>query len=208
MTEPLCIDLFCGDGGWTDAFLDAGFRVVGYDVVRRRRYRGELVLQDVRTIAGRSLARWRPAVVVASPPCQGFSEARVNPDGRSARGHDGRYLHDHGIDTGPSDAGLLRPAPADLELVLHTLRVIREAAPRFWAVENVRGAMGWFEPMLGPPRFANKPWYVWGTFPTFLLRKDYLGDKSRFRSAALRARIPGDLARPLARAIMDALVTA
>lgn len=203
--RPVCIDLFCGDGGWTDGFLDEGFRVIGFDVVRRKAYRGELVLQDVRTIAGRSLTRAGPVAIVASPPCQSYSEARVNPAGPSARGRDGRYLPGHGIDTGARDDALLRPRPADLELVLHTLRVIRESGVRYWAVENVRGAMSWFEPMMGPPRFSNKPWYVWGTFPTFLLRKDYLGDKTRFRSAALRARIPQDLARPLARAIADAL---
>lgn len=175
--KPLCVDLFCGDGGWTDAFLDEGFRVVGFDVIRRKAYRGELVLQDVRTIDGRRLRG--AAVIVASPPCEGFSEGRADV--------------------------WSRPKPADLELVLHTCRVMREADPRFWAIENVRGAMGWFEPMLGTPRLNNKPWYLWGSFPGFLLPRKDLHQKSRFRSAWLRARVPSELAGSLAKAVMAEL---
>lgn len=173
----LCFDLFCGDGGFTDAFLDEGFRVVGFDLIKRRGYRGELILQDVATIDGRRL---RGAdVIVASPPCVGFSAAREDVIGR--------------------------PAPADLELVLHTLRVIREADPRFWVIENVRGAMGWFQPMLGRPSFKNPPWFLWGTFPHFLLRRQDLRRKTAFRSSWLRARIPRELGAPLARAMREEL---
>ena len=74
-----------------------------------------------------------------------------------------------------------------------------------WAIENVRGAMGWFEPMLGCPFFKNKPWYLWGTLPGFLLPRRDLRRKSAFRSAWLRVRVPQDLARTIARAIMEDL---
>ena len=30
--KTLCIDLFCGRGGWARGFLGAGFRVVGFDI--------------------------------------------------------------------------------------------------------------------------------------------------------------------------------
>jgi len=175
--KPLCVDLFCGDGGWTDGFLDEGFRVVGYDVHVRKGYRGELIRQDVSSIDGTRLSRAH--VIVASPPCVGFSEGRGDKIGR--------------------------PAPADLELVLHTLRVIREADPPWWCVENVRGAMGWFEPMLGHPFFKNKPWYLWGTLPQFLLPRQDLKKKSAFRSAWLRARVPQDLSRTIAREVRHAI---
>lgn len=175
--RPLCVDLFCGDGGFTDAFLEEGFRVVGFDLIRRRGYRGELVLQDVSTIDGHRLKD--ADVIVASPPCAGFSVGRADVTNR--------------------------PEPADLELVLHTLRVIREAAPRFWIIENVRGAMGWFQPMLGRPDFKNPPWFLWGTVPRFLLMRQDLRKKTAFRSAWLRARVPRELGRPLASAFREAL---
>lgn len=187
--KPFAVDLFCGHGGWTIGFLEAGFRVTGYDIHRFKDYPGRFVEADVRDLRGSELGD--PVAIVASPPCNGFSVGRfANPQRRHT---DSKY------------DPWKRPNPADLELVLHTLRVIREAAPRYWVVENVRGALGWFEPMMGPPRFSNKPWYLWGTFPGFLLRKDTLEHKSKFRSAALRAKIPGDLARPLARAIAEDL---
>ena len=32
--KPLCIDLFCGLGGWSDGFLAEGYRCVGFDIER------------------------------------------------------------------------------------------------------------------------------------------------------------------------------
>ena len=29
---PLCIDLYCGLGGWAEGFLAEGYRVVGFDI--------------------------------------------------------------------------------------------------------------------------------------------------------------------------------
>lgn len=31
---PLCVDLFCGLGGWTEAFLSEGYHVIGFDIER------------------------------------------------------------------------------------------------------------------------------------------------------------------------------
>lgn len=64
----MVVDLYCGRGGWTRGFLERGFRVVGYDVVRHKGYPGELVIQDARTIDGRHM-RGKVDFIVASPPC-------------------------------------------------------------------------------------------------------------------------------------------
>ncbi len=82
---PLAIDLCCGTGGWTDAFLRHGWVVTGIDVRCDHRYRGGLVIADVRSLDG---ALFRGArVIVASPPCTEFSHAQrmnggkpTNPD--------------------------------------------------------------------------------------------------------------------------------
>ncbi len=34
MSKPLCVDLFCGLGGWTDGFLAEGWNVIGFDITR------------------------------------------------------------------------------------------------------------------------------------------------------------------------------
>lgn len=95
---PLCIDLFCGLGGWSEGFLSEGWDVVGFDIERHRyplspaqrefglagdidpklrgfpkfaEYPAQLVIQDVLTLDGR---QFRNAdCIVASPPCQEFS---------------------------------------------------------------------------------------------------------------------------------------
>jgi hypothetical protein len=73
--KPLCVDLFCGLGGWADGFIAEGYRVVGFDIERHDYgtggYPGQLVIQDVLTLHG---SQFRDvAVIVASPPCQEFS---------------------------------------------------------------------------------------------------------------------------------------
>jgi site-specific DNA-cytosine methylase len=32
--KPLCIDLFCGLGGWSEGFLAEGYHCVGFDIER------------------------------------------------------------------------------------------------------------------------------------------------------------------------------
>ena len=71
--KPLCIDLFCGLGGWAEGFLREGYRVVGFDNDPwfAKVYPGEFVLADVRALDGR---RFRGArCIVASPPCNEFT---------------------------------------------------------------------------------------------------------------------------------------
>lgn len=197
--RPLAVDLFTGRGGWARGLLAAGFRVVGFDILPKPKdypAGAEYVQADVRQVDG---ARFRgAAVVVASPPCTGFSLARMmNPNADE------------------------RPNAEDFELVLHAVRIIREAQPRFWAIENVRGALRWFEPMLGAPAFRSDPLYVWGRFPGFLVEhsdrlkwktgpigtaRNGRGREGRVhRSPALRAEIPAALAEPFARACWNAL---
>lgn len=72
---PLCIDLFCGLGGWTESFLAGGWDCIGFDIKRHDYgtggYPAQLVLQDVLTLHG---SQFRNAgIIVASPPCENYS---------------------------------------------------------------------------------------------------------------------------------------
>jgi hypothetical protein len=80
--KPLAIDLFCGKGGWTNALLDVGFRVLGFDINPQPEYRAEFIKWDVLDIWARNgelawlhvpCGRVNPVFAVCSSPCEQFS---------------------------------------------------------------------------------------------------------------------------------------
>ena len=146
MSAPRCLDLFCGRGGWTRGFLDAGYEVTGIDILPRHpMYPAEATYIQADLRGYDAGTGWD--VIVASPPCQGFSLCNIR---------------------GGASARELR-ARAAMSLVYTAYRVIRQAHPRYWAVENVRGAVRWFRPLLGEPSYTDQTWYLWGEFPPWLM---------------------------------------
>ena len=81
----------------------------------------------------------RPDLIWASPPCTDFSRESM-PWCRTG-------------------------CQPDMSLVLACKRIIEEARPRYWIVENVRGAIRYFAPALGRPRASFGPFFLWGVFP-------------------------------------------
>jgi DNA (cytosine-5)-methyltransferase 1 len=78
--KPRLLDLFCGQGGAAAGYVEAGFAVVGVDVVSQPRYPFEFVHADAlyalkQLVAGR-LRMGRLDAVHASPPCQAYSKAQ------------------------------------------------------------------------------------------------------------------------------------
>ena len=146
---PLCIDLFCGRGGWARAFLETGYRVVGFDNADMRRwYPGEFVRAKVECLDG---SRFRKAtVIVASPPCTRFSTA----------------------------AGLRRKPEEGMVLVREAFRIGKEAGIPF-VLENVAGAVKYISAEYGEPRLRARPFYFWGNFPGFLIHRTPPFFKSR-----------------------------
>ena len=147
--KPLCIDLFCGLGGWTEGFLAEGYQVIGFDTERHQygehRYPGELVLQDVLTLEGRQFRN--ATVIVASPPCQAYSYRAM-----------------------PWKRAKALPPPSN-ELFDSCFRIAREAGVPL-IVENVKGAQPW----VGQAKWHYGSFYLWGDVPAlmptaFTLRK-------------------------------------
>ncbi len=195
MKKPLAIDLFCGLGGWAEGFLAEGYDVIGFDI-ERRPYPGSLVLQDVTTLDGSQFKD--AAVIVASPPCQGYSY-RAMPWRRAKA-------------LPPPDNTLFNAA-----FRIHAEAV--QAAGHFipLVVENVRGAQKW----VGRAVANCGPQYLWGDVPVLLplitKRKgtggswffDYRrrgdpgrryssGSQQRRQIVAERSKIPFPLARHIA----------
>ena len=180
--KPLCIDLYCGLGGWAEGFLAEGYRVIGFDNNPRfaKVYPGEFVLADVRTLDGH---RFRNATcIVASPPC-GFLSTQ---------------------------SGRNRDIPRGMILVREAFRVCAEADV-LYLIENVQGAVSAISAEFGPPRARHRPWYLWGNFPGFIApvmsksatsvgwQEKYPLNWWGWRRRALAAKIPFPIARAVAR---------
>ena len=121
--------------------------------------------------------------VWSSPPCPEYSQGGKN------RTWQEKYL-------------------ANRELWLEGLRVIWEAKPRYWVVENVKGA----QQVWGRAPYHYGPYFLWGYFPPIrawvpwtesLKGIRFVGSDSR--TPTERAMIPEVLAREVFRAIEKAL---
>jgi site-specific DNA-cytosine methylase len=105
----------------------------------------------------------KPDFLWASPPCTEYSTAN------------------------PRRQAIERP---NYELWWATLRIIRELEPRWWVIENVRGAARWW----GLPAFHYGPFYLWTNLSEIRMRAtDRPPRKTDHRSPRLRARIPPEL---------------
>lgn len=67
------LDLFCGRGGWTNAFLDAGWDVVGVDLEHHSVYRGRFVCANMLDLDQQFIREMAPDFICASSPCEQFS---------------------------------------------------------------------------------------------------------------------------------------
>ena len=144
---PLAIDLYCGLGGWTEGLLAEGYTVIGFDIERHvygeHRYPAQLVLQDVRTLHGRQFKD--AALIVASPPCQGYSYRAM-----------------------PWKRAKALPPP-DNSLFEACFRIQREASEAAGhhvplIVENVKGA----QPYVGRSRWNFASFHLWGDVPALM----------------------------------------
>ena len=131
------------------------------------------VVADVRNLP----LRCRPDLLWASPPCDEFAREDM-PWSRTGK-------------------------TPDLSLVRAALRAVELLQPRFWILENVRGAVRY----LGPWRQRFAPIYLWGDFP-LILAPPIRGWKERLSSSRpeLRAMIPYALSEAVAVAVEQALM--
>jgi hypothetical protein len=94
-----------------------------------------------------------------------------------------------------------------VDLVRAALRVIEECQPTWWVIENVRGAVKWFAPILGEPKQVHGPFYLWGSFPPFRCRVRPFKEKLSGKQRAERAKVPLCVSRALADACESNLLT-
>lgn len=172
----LMLDLGAGLGGASQAMRERGWRVVTVDIDQRF---APDVVADLRDWS------WdgeRPDLVWASPPCTEFAK--------------------FAMPCWYPPATLPDP---DMGVLLACKRIIDECNPRYWIIENVRGAVPFFAPVLGAPTAVYRPYFLWGHFPplgdvgrhTFSAKTKKLSSSAK----ASRALIPRTLSLAVARAI-------
>lgn len=145
--KPICYDLFCGLGGWSEAFLAEGYECIGFDIEAHDYgtggYPGKLILRDIRSIHGSELKD--ATCIVASPPCQAYSYRAM-----------------------PWKRAKALPPP-DNTLFNECFRIQREASEAAghhipMVVENVRGAQKW----VGRAAWNYGSFYLWGDVPALM----------------------------------------
>jgi len=195
------IDLFCGLGGASSAFSAApGWKVIKIDnnPVLLPHVHG-MILADVHeveqtyTIIERLLFEHRheieQIVVWASPPCTEFSLANQN-----------------------------RPEEPDMSLLLAALDVMDRVKMMvelvdiefLWAVENVKGAIDYFNETIERPWHQRiGPFFLWGNIPWIDFRDadDKLHKKTGLNKGtrALRPNIRAKIPDAVSQALLDSL---
>lgn len=156
----------------------AAFRDRGWEVVtvdNNPRF-GCTLTADIATW---SYTGTKPDLIWASPPCTEFSREAM-PWCKTGK-------------------------PPSLALAEAAKRIIAECRPKWWVVENVRGAVKYLAPLFGRFRQSCGPFFLWGEFPAFACRVKPF--KERFSSArrAERAKVPYELSAALAAACESVL---
>lgn len=144
--RPLRVaDLFCGAGGLSQGFRDAGFEIaLGLDrdkdscATFALNHPGAVVLRtSITDVTPKEIADVAGPidVLVGGPSCQGFSTAgRLGRRGRGSKADAPRWV---------------RPGDVRNDLWRHMLEVVETLKPRAFLLENVPGLVYWKQGSLG-----------------------------------------------------------
>jgi len=190
------LDLFSGLGGASEAFVrDPNWevqRIENNPILNGVPHTTISCVKELRdelqSMVERGLSPTEPIELLwASPPCLEFSLAYSAP--QSIANREGREYS------------------PDMSLLEATLDIIEILQPRYWVIENVRGAVKHFAPYVGEQKqVVNHSIFLWGNYPSFVpgsieskFKKDLQhGDPLR---ANVRAIIPMEISRGLKQAV-------
>jgi len=183
------IDLCSGLGGASEAFVQAGWEVLRIDnapLMSGVPHTKHMCIFDFEEWVEDNIAILpSPTLIWFSPPCLEFSTGFNAPGPEAQRA--GKEFH-------PS-----------MDLLECGMRIIKLLQPKYFVIENVRGAIKYFEPLLGAPNQINDAYVLWGRFPGFC-PADFItkaGKDSRHSPirSNLRAKVPIEISQALLEAI-------
>ena len=165
------LDLFSGLGGWSKAFKDRNHQVVTVD--NNSKFKPD-ICKNIIKLSGNDLNGYNFDIILASPPCTEFSKSCMPETWTSVKKYG---------------------CNPNLLLLAKTVLLIQELNPKWWIIENVRGAVPYFDLLIGKPIKKVGSRYLWGNFPIVDCKNKYGKWKlppSKNRSA-LRSLIPYEL---------------
>jgi len=185
------LDLFCGLGGWSDGLAMEGFTVLGVEIDNKiaSRYKYPCLVADIRELKGEWFSDFD--LIVGSPPCASFSNARY------------KSRHVHGKNPNPEEG---------MELINEFWRIVKEAEPKFYAMENIKALTKYYE--------LKPQWHfmiskggkrcLWTNIPIPLTTQFRFRHKIRDihgwdETRPLRSKIPLPIARALGKAVRQQL---
>jgi len=185
------IDLCSGLGGASEAFVEAGWEMLRIDnnpLMSGVPHTKQMCIFDFEKWVKANVAILpSPTLIWFSPPCVEFSNAFSSP--RSIAGREGR---DFTPSTKILEAGI---------------RIIQMLKPKYFVVENVRGAIKFFEPFLGAPNQINDAYVLWGRFPGFVPKPFPSKAEKDSRHSPIRANLKALVPIEISRGLLDAIDT-
>lgn len=140
-TGKRMLDLCCGKKGASREFEKAGWDVTTVDINPKF---SPSIVADVNDLHLESPGYFDG--VWASPPCTDFSKVSLPASWKCNGG---------------------QHKTPDMRPFLNCVRIIRYLNPRWWVIENVRGAIPYFRLVLGDPVKRVGSRILWGEFPIF-----------------------------------------
>ncbi len=181
--KPLCIDLFCGLGGWAEGFLAEGYEVIGFDIERHRYWVPEQShngdghkgtkpvekrgwTQGCAVSLGMEGATARPRTRLLEYPGQLVLQDVLTLDGRQFRNAAvivaSPPCQAYSYRAMPWKRAKALPPPSN-ELFDACFRIAREAGVPL-VIENVKGAQPW----VGRAKWHYGSYYLWGDVPALM----------------------------------------
>jgi hypothetical protein len=183
------LDLCSGLGGAHQSFTAAGWEVLTVDIEKEF---NPSIVRDVRNLSRPDrhiLKDFNPYFIWASPPCTEFS--RYSQPGL----YDEYYMYKRG------------EWLPDMSIVKACKKIIDDLQPKYWCIENVRGAKKFIsdELKLKPRVKLGSAWLLWGNFPVFSVSPDLKKNSNALNDPRKRAFVPLEISEGMLNAITKQL---
>jgi hypothetical protein len=193
------LDLCSGLGGFSEAFLSAGHDVVRIEnnpLLEEVPCTKLMCIFEFRDWLEDNMNLWRADdapekidLILFSPPCLEFSLAYNAP----------RANHERVFPNVPWEPSM--------DILECGMDIIKLLSPRYYIIENVRGAIKYFKDDLGTPRQINDAYVFWGKFPSFVPDQFPSKAEKDKRHSPLRANIRGRIPIQISAALLEAIET-